>query len=191
MIARLNEVEECNRQLDIRIRDLLQANGDITEHLHKAMAREAAPTPCKISLDVFDNTLDQVSEAHVKTNGRLSVEGLNDSIDNLVNSTIEQATELATNYSGDRSLVCKGDSSRLKEKMLATLTLTDLTEDSRGLILDASLHHIIVDYLHSLFFRGEVVTVFIEDTDIVEKIFRRISDNGAVTFYLFLNWIAY
>jgi hypothetical protein len=167
------------RKFEVRIHNLLQEKGDANKRLRAVMAKEATtPAPAKLSLDVFDNTLDQVSEAHVKTSGHPSVDGLNDSLDNLVNIAIEQAAEAAANYNGDRPLVDKVEPD-LHPAVLAALAVTDLTEDNRGLLLDASLHHIILSQLHSFLFRGQVVPIAVEETELLKHLFHEVSENGA------------
>jgi hypothetical protein len=182
LMTQLMRAGEHMAELETRIQSLTQEKEEaITEArgLRKAMAK--APTPDKISLDVFDNTLDQVSEAHVKCNGRTSLDGLNDSLHNLVDTVLEDAAKIAVAYIGDRTPVdarSYHNSDHLHQTMLAALAVAGLKEEHRGLLLDASLHHIVVGQLHSLFFRGEVFAFANKETLHFEELFKVISDNG-------------
>lgn len=57
------------------------------------------------------------------------------------------------------------------------LTLPGLTEDSRGLLLDAALHYTLVRALHEACFRGAVATCT-DETYILEHIFHKIAKSG-------------
>jgi hypothetical protein len=185
LMTKLTEADGLKKKMEAKIRILLREKGEATKCLHIATAKEAqTPTPVKISLDVFDNTLDQVSEAHVKVSGHPSISGLNDSLDNLVSVVLEQAPNLAAAYTGYRASVSETESD-LPPAMLAALAMTDLTEDNRGLLLDASLHHIVLRQLYSLFFYGEGVAIVIEETDILEQVLQYVTRDGAGNITIF------
>lgn len=180
LMTKLTEADSLKKKMEAMIRNLQKR-----EALHIATAKQSqTPTPAKISLDAFDNTLDQVSEAHVKISGHPSINGLNDSLDNLVSDVLEQAPNLAATYTGHRASIGERESD-LPRAMLTALAMTDLTEDNRGLLLDASLHHIVLGYLYPLFFYGKCVAVACEETDGLEHLFQLVTDDGAGNITIF------
>jgi hypothetical protein len=137
-----------------------------------------------ISLDAFDNTLDQVLEAYVKNNNHSSLHSLNDMVDTMVQNTLEHALTQSDPHAAGQS-VSTGERTRLfedvpHEPILLALASTRITEDSRGLLLDAFIHHIVVRELHRLFFSGKAVSFMMPDTIILEKLFEIISTSGSL-----------
>ena len=178
-MTKLTEADVLKKKMEAMIRNLQEKKREATKCLHIATTKEAqTPIPAKISLDVFDNTLDQVSEAHVKVSGHPSISGLNDSLDNLVSVVLEQAPNLAAAYTGYRTPICETESD-LPRAMLTALAMTDLTEDNRGLLLDASLHHIVLRQLYPLLFYGKCVAIACEETNVLEQLFQHVTDDGA------------
>jgi len=180
LMTELQEAGDFRSKLEGKIHQLEHENGQITKRLRIALANEAkASASAQISLDAYDNTLDQISEAQVKISGHPSVNGLNDSLDNLVNTALERVAERIEAYTGDRFVFKEAPTNLVPQLLLNALAMADLTEDNRGLLLDVSLHHVIVGQLYTAFFRGEVASAAIKDAEILEQVFYHISNNGA------------
>lgn len=69
----------------------LKAQVEYLQSVEDAQVQEAKKN---FSLDAFDNTLDQVSEAQVKSAGKVSIDGLNESINAVVFDVLEQASAI-------------------------------------------------------------------------------------------------
>jgi hypothetical protein len=147
-------------------------------------------------LDAFQNTLDQVSEAHVKCNGRPSVESINDAIDVAVLNALEQA---ATISAAQDDIVLRRpvdiEPSHQNNLLLVALAAPSLTEDNRGLLLDAYLHSVLIGRLHKAFFWGDVATFSTDETKLLDIVFSNIAIKGmwyihSDTFRCFLNYNA-
>lgn len=182
LIEELSRARAERDQLAHRVNDLLQERGNLNTLVKQYRKAEATkPSHDVFSLDAFDNTLDQISEAHIKTNGSPSVDGLNDSIDTMVQNALDHAFAKSEAYAADRSELTEQRRNILEgthEPFIIALSKNGLTEDNRGLLLDAFIHHVVVRELHRLFFCGEVVTFAIPETRILETLFEVISANG-------------
>ncbi|KZP16339.1 hypothetical protein FIBSPDRAFT_831962 [Athelia psychrophila] len=117
-----------------------------------------------LSLGAFDNTVDQVSEAQVKSHGRVSVDGINDSVDTIAHNIHHP---IRSPY--------EEPPSNLEPLFQDAFCSSALSEDSRGLLLDAAIHHIIVQALHSMCFQGKVSTYYLENTHILEYVYEEIA----------------
>lgn len=144
--------------------------------LEPRRARNVPPQLRNDDLDVFDNTLDQVSEADVVSNGNASVERLNHSINDFVNHIIETAqtigiprtepasTELALTFIGQPLL-----------RITASLCGCD---DNAPLLLDAALHDRILSDLWDTFFLSPVTTFPTASTPGLEAAFEQMKQKG-------------
>ncbi|KAJ6491571.1 hypothetical protein DFH09DRAFT_1338451 [Mycena vulgaris] len=129
----------------------------------KSVARDA------ISLDPFDNKVDQVSEASVKS----GVESLNESLDTFTMSLLDKVEELAnrnSNSSLPAAVLQHSDG-----KLVNALAEHGHVEEKRGFILDASLHHGLVTMLDNLCFSGEVVSRTVDFNSITGMFLRDIA----------------
>ncbi|KAJ7302368.1 hypothetical protein DFH08DRAFT_945701 [Mycena albidolilacea] len=128
---------------------------------------KTGPKADDFSLDPFDNKLDQVSEAFVKS----AVESLNDSLDDFVMALLEEAEELANRNSDSRatSPVRVGE---MASKLLVALAKHSNVEERRGFLLDAQLHHDLVEELDKMFFSGDVVARVMDSRGAFALIFR-------------------
>ncbi|KAF8147761.1 hypothetical protein K438DRAFT_1779861 [Mycena galopus ATCC 62051] len=90
------EHEDTVKKYETRVKGLVQLKQPRT--LPDARPPQPGPKADNISLDPFDNKLDQVSEATVKG----GVESLNDSLDNFTMILIDEAEELASQNSHSR-----------------------------------------------------------------------------------------
>ncbi|KII84794.1 hypothetical protein PLICRDRAFT_45601 [Plicaturopsis crispa FD-325 SS-3] len=176
---------ECTRlieQLNARdiktakMRDRMQNLSNEKDALHAEVDRLSKLCEPSPSLDLFDNSVDQVSELHVKSSGQPSLDGLNDSVDNLILNILEEVERVVEAYhdqrapgSMDYGWVIENDS----HPILAALARTGLQEEHRGLLLDAFLHHITCRTLHKLFFAESVSTLALpaEQSDLLDVIF--------------------
>ncbi|KAF7361374.1 hypothetical protein MSAN_01170200 [Mycena sanguinolenta] len=152
-----NLLEE-HRDLVTKYNDLLVERGKHRSQLKqlRTQADARASTKLKadiISLDPFDNKLDQVSEAAVKS----GVESLNDSIDNFTMALVDEAEEFAkqNSHSVIPSAVAVHE---ITKPLHLALAEHSRTEEKRGFLLDANLHHGLVSELDTLFFSGDVVS---------------------------------
>jgi hypothetical protein len=182
LIEQLNEANAKGKTLEARNQVLTQERGEAkaaVKRLRGAVSNDTKSPHDAYSLDPFNNTLDQVSEAHVKCSGQPSVEGINDAIDTLTCNVLEQTVIIAA-AQGDsvpRRPVELG-SSYSKDPLVSAFAIPYLTEDNRGLLLDAFLHTIILLPLHRLFFDRDVSTVRTTDADFLNEIFEHISKKG-------------
>lgn len=119
------------------------------------------------TLDVFDNTLDQVSEADIKSNGSFSVERLNHAIDDLVGQILEKAESDGILVKEPHSLDGVSPSSYL---LRATAAVYE-PEEHAQLLMDACLHDMIVGNLWNLFFQFSVATFATDSAAGVEAVF--------------------
>ncbi|KAJ7764839.1 hypothetical protein B0H16DRAFT_430117 [Mycena metata] len=138
-----------------RAEQLAVERGDLKSQL-KQMRNMAESRPNlkrdDISLDPFDNQVDQVSEAAVKS----GVESLNDSLDTFTMALLDEAESLASRYSGSRLPAAdKRYQPNNLTKLLPALTQYADVEEKRGFLLDASLHHVVLSELDQLFFAGD------------------------------------
>jgi len=131
----------------------------------------------KISLDVFDNAIDRVPEVSVMSN----VDNINEALEDLVSDVLDDAAKVRTStFAG-----CSTDPREQFNNdccfmpILNALTLTELTEANRGLLLAAFFHHVVIELMHSLIFCGEGATFTITETRFLNELFDHISENGA------------
>jgi hypothetical protein len=131
-----------------------------------------APRCEDLPLGPFHNTVDQVSEADVKS----GVETLNDSLDNIIMTVIDEVEDLAEQ---------KRDGSRpppvpefSDSKLFNALVQYRTDKVKRGYLLDALLHHRLVLMLDQLFFSGEVVSHTLDPKDVTGLVFRDMTKSG-------------
>lgn len=132
-------------------------------------------------MNAFDNTLDQVSEADVKSNGRLSVDGLNDCIDNMVQDIVEQAIEQSEAYTADRSELKEQRRTMMKGNREPFFSSTgwEWVDGGKSWTSIGCCH----SPCHSsgalpTFFCGEAVSFTMAETSILDKLFEVISADG-------------
>ncbi|KAJ7186850.1 hypothetical protein C8R46DRAFT_280815 [Mycena filopes] len=106
-----------------------------------------------ITLDPFDNKVDQVSEADVKS----GVESLNGSLDDFTMALLDEAEELARRHSDSR-LPYPDQNDQPNIKLLPALAEYGEDEEKRGFLLDASIHHLVISELHRIFFTGDTLS---------------------------------
>ncbi|KAJ6515204.1 hypothetical protein C8R47DRAFT_507309 [Mycena vitilis] len=174
--ARIHESMEEKEKYQKRVEELIVERGNVNsqlkQHLRNLADGRAKTGPKKddISLDPFDNKVDQISEATVK-NG---VESLNDSLDAFTMALLDEVEELAKRHadSGRHSAVQEFETST---KLLTALAEYCHIEEKRGFLLDANLHHGLVVELNKLFFSGEVVCRTIDQRGIFSIILREMT----------------
>lgn len=139
---------------------------------------KTGPKADDFSLDPFDNKLDQVSEAFVKH----AVESLNDSLDDFVMALLEEVEELA-NQNSDSRVTSPVRVGEMTSKLLVALAKHSNVEESRGFLLDAHLHHGLVEELDKMFFSGDVVAHVIDSRGTFALIFRHLTEQGTRNSY--------
>lgn len=179
LITMLNDATSSNRTLEDRVKTLTQERGEANAALKRLRGANntKAPSSETFSLDSFRDTVDQVSEAHVKSSGHPSVERLNDAIDSLVLDVLEQAAEVVA-AQGDGNPAPMVETRPSDSVLLSALTKPGLTEECRGLLLDSALHSIVLPCLYRVFFQGEVVTHLADSTKPLDDVFKQISETG-------------
>ncbi|KAJ7153013.1 hypothetical protein C8R46DRAFT_1228562 [Mycena filopes] len=128
-----------------------------TDPQGQPISADGRPNPAfrndNITLDPFDNKVDQVSEATVKS----GVESLNDSLDTFTMALLDEAEELARRHSHSR-LPYPDQNDQPNTKLLPALAEYGEDEEKRGFLLDASIHHLVVSELHRIFFTGDTLS---------------------------------
>jgi hypothetical protein len=101
-----------------------------------------------LNVNLFDNSLDQVSEGQLSSN----VEALNNAIDALVMNLIEAVTEKPP----APSVLQQAMKSPNKSRLFTTCAQLKPEDENRGLLTEALLHREIIHALHGQFFKGIV-----------------------------------
>ncbi|KAJ7911571.1 hypothetical protein B0H13DRAFT_1614390 [Mycena leptocephala] len=154
----MEENRDLAQKYEKRIEGLILERGNVNSQLKQQLRTppDARPTngpkADDISLDPFDNKLDQVSESTVKS----GVDSLNDSLDTFTMALLDEAEELAK-HNSHSSLPSAIREHEKATKLLMALAKYSHVEEKRGFLLDAHLHHGLVVELDRLFFSGEVV----------------------------------
>ncbi|KDQ57911.1 hypothetical protein JAAARDRAFT_34722 [Jaapia argillacea MUCL 33604] len=167
----LHEAEEENRKLRERVSDLSKERGVYNRQLKllkKAAEGRNGATP-NTSLDAFDNTVDQISESSAKT----TLDSINDGLDSIV---MDLLGEIAIFFAErqdrtDEYAIADVLPETSSEALNQALRWTGLSEESRGLLLDAALHHQVVMRLYDIFFESDVLTVYVEAAAILDHLF--------------------
>ncbi|KAJ7641480.1 hypothetical protein FB45DRAFT_358217 [Roridomyces roridus] len=144
------------------------SNSHSNDRRGKARARD------DLSTDVFDNRLDQVSEAVIKS----GVDDLNDSIMSFVTDVLEAADGVVAGHPIAHPIEPFEDSDR---PLFLALMQDQLTTDSRGLLLDATFHDQLNVELYELFFSSDVAPVRIDPTGLVQKVFEQLASKESWT----------
>ncbi|KAJ7675458.1 hypothetical protein B0H17DRAFT_1207643 [Mycena rosella] len=151
--SELHALSESVAKRDRRIQDLEQENGVLggqLKILHKGGKGKGREDPL---IDIFNHQLDQVSEAHIKS----EVECLNDSLDTLVMEITEQGDQLAAKHSNHARNF--PNSTHPRDPLFNSLAQPNLTDENRGLLLDVMLHEHLLSQLFDLFFFGDVASL--------------------------------
>jgi hypothetical protein len=190
--AKIDDLMQKNRELreaalsfETRANDLMIERGDLNRQL-KQMRSSSAGRPFnrveggqdtvlngdKMSMDPFDNKVDQVSEASIKG----GVDSLNDSMDTLVLTLLDEAEVLAKQHSHSSrpSAVQEHDG----RPLLQALVAHSQNEEKRGFLLDTTLHDAVVRQLNTLFFSGEVICLAVDSENLHDSILRELSERG-------------
>ncbi|KII89495.1 hypothetical protein PLICRDRAFT_29719 [Plicaturopsis crispa FD-325 SS-3] len=134
-----------------------------------------------LSLGLFDNSVDQISELHIASHGRPSLDGLNYDMDNLIHNTLFSIESIQTHQQRQSEKSTRSDWSGPNKNHPVRIALTSekLTNGHVGLLLDAFLHHTICCDLHTLFFANRVATCRRPGrTDILDDLFAQIVSSG-------------
>ncbi|KAJ7207968.1 hypothetical protein GGX14DRAFT_634623 [Mycena pura] len=164
----MREKEGLAQKYEARIECLLYEKGNLNSQLkqHQTLAKGGSGGGA-ISLDPFDNTVDQVSESAVKS----GVESLNESLDNVVLTVLDEAEELANQRSSSRfdDVVQQYDTGVAPKFIQALVEYSDV-EEKRGFLLEAILHHMLLVELDQLFFSGDVVPQIMDTKVFTDKL---------------------
>lgn len=150
----LYEKQELTEKYEARIGDLVHEKGTLNSQLKQIRAppEDRSRNGDSISLDPFDNQVDQVSEADVKS----GVDSLNDSLDAFTMTLLDEAEELANRNSHSRVSSAVHEHEKTTKLLVALAEYSDI-EEKRGFLLDANLHRGLMVELDKLFFSGDVV----------------------------------
>lgn len=136
--------------------------------------------------DVFDNTLDQVSEADVKSHGPFSVIRLNDLVDELVTNVIEDMKTISKpRLEGGVTSPWEPRSSNL---LVSALKRSMKTNEDLELLLDAMLRDVVINRVYARFFVGQVAAWTSNQTPVpeVESLYVSIREFGMLKYTLFV-----
>jgi hypothetical protein len=141
-----------------KIENLLKTIQDLQRE-----GRRTTATADEFTIDPFDNTLDQVSEGHLK----VTVEALNNSIDEFVMNLMELASRKPV-HTPNQKVTQPSDVA-----LYAACSGLAPKDDNRALFMEGLLHHRIILALSTRFFQGNLgvslATPF--DTAIMEKFY--------------------
>lgn len=146
-------MEQCNGKSGRDEQHGIPAMNKTAEFRHAAKAKEELCGD-RFTLDPFIDKLDPVAETYVKSDGRTSIGGLNHAVDNFVMKILEEGTNIAAAHIG----IAKQhfEKQRVRHPLIFALVQSRLMERGRGLLLDAYIHHLIIDRLYDLFFKSPV-----------------------------------
>lgn len=168
--------EDTLKHYEARVENLAREKGSYRSQLKQLRASTDSCPPPKtgpISLDPFDNKLDQVSEAMIKS----SVESLNDSVDTFTMTLVDEAEEVAKQNSYS-SLPCAFQEADGNNRLMVALQEHSHVEESRGFLLDATLHSSLVSELDNLFFSGGVVSRAVDSHGLFALALRELTMRG-------------
>jgi uncharacterized phage infection (PIP) family protein YhgE len=179
LVAELKQANDAKKKLEAKVVNLIRGKKDVS-----AINAQAV----NISLDVFDNALDQVPEVHVMS----GVGSINEGLEALASDVLDEAAEVANVHAGEGpSLNPQRQFGREHPLMpiLSALARSEVKEANRGLLLDVFLHHVVIKRLHGLFFCGEAATFNINETAIrvINELFNCVSENGAWLHTVFVS----
>lgn len=162
-----------NGRLIRRIEDLERERAEICAEVER-LGRPAENS----ALDIFDNTVDQVSVANIKDQGSSSVATINDIVDVFVIELIEQAKTLRQALSQNGPAV----KSTSPDRLLSALFTPVADAENQELLLDACLHHLVNRELHTQFFLHDVATVSTEDASSINALYEDLVSRGKLLF---------
>jgi hypothetical protein len=110
-----------------------------------------------LTVDSFDNSLDQVSEGQIKS----AVDALNNTIDEMVMNITEEVSSIPP-------LPPSSTSQSFKEPLLNTCVNLPVNDERRGVLVETILHQAINQRLWALFFKGKVCCTY-PDSELLEK----------------------
>ncbi|KAK6974607.1 hypothetical protein R3P38DRAFT_3132336 [Favolaschia claudopus] len=148
-----------------RMQNLIQEKGVLHTQL-KQLRNSCDTRPPKTvsrvsesSLNPFDNKLDQVSEAALKS----GVESLNDSLETFTMKVIDDAELVALDNANARLSSVAPKEYDASNKLLAALNEHSHGEEKRGFLLDALLHQALIKELDHLFCSGDVLSHVLDE----------------------------
>lgn len=167
--------EQCNGKSGRDEQHGIPAKNKTAEFRHAAKATEEL---CgnRFNLDPFIDKLDPVAETCVKSDGRPSICGLNHALDNFVMNILEEGTKIAAAHIGIAKQHFQRQS--VRHPLIFALVQSRLMERGHGLLLDAYIHHLIIDRLYDLFFKSPVAIFEDDDTQVLNNLFDNISKTG-------------
>lgn len=127
------------------------------------------------SLDIFDQSLDQVSELHIRSDGQPSLDGINAAIDSLISNTMESVEVISEGVVAANEPHTRRQSDNL---ILRALSHPNMTFDQRGLLVESLLHDLIVTSIHSHVFQGHGTPFTDPATEALNSILEDIDSKG-------------
>jgi hypothetical protein len=122
------------------VRSLKNQVGSLKAERDRKAARD-------LTVDSFDNSLDQVSEGQVKS----AVETLNNNLDEFVMNITEEVAGVPPLKTFTNDAI-----SNLNNPLLAACSKLSIDDERRGLLVETMLHQEVVERLNVLFFQGKV-----------------------------------
>lgn len=172
-----NSYAQLTRQMDSLKQERAQHVAENARLRVQVEAHDQAVAARMERMNVFDNTLDQVSEAEVKDHGPSSVARLNDLLDELVAELIE-AAKLICQPVPDNESATAAFNSNLNEPLLSSLAFRVREEEHKELLLDACLHGLVIKHVHAQFFAGNVATCNVQSAHNLEALYNKVDETG-------------
>jgi chromosome segregation ATPase len=143
VVMKATELDTLRQERDYHRREAARLQADLDRASQTAV--RVVDTP----LDDFKSTFDQVSEASIHSNSPNSVESINTAVDSILQDLLSEYDELLEKCSDHadnwRKLVA------VNHPIMEVLR-GPLDAEYRGLLLDALLHHLVMDHLQTMFF---------------------------------------
>ncbi len=150
-----SQLEQMEKELERQyatVRHLEQDNSRLRQN-ETSLKDQSILRQSPISLDLYYNQVDQISEAQIIRDGTPSLNSINGAIDDFVSEALEEAGSIG------RSNLPIPPSDKLyhfNSSLLDLLRSQNMTEEKAGYILDAALHDFLANFLVNAFFARPV-----------------------------------
>jgi chromosome segregation ATPase len=171
--AKIRDLDGAVSRREKRIEELVAECATLRGKLQTLRNESKGKGRAEPTSDVFNHRLDQVSEAHIKS----GVESLNDTLDNLVMELVDKGEQRAGQHSKFEFDPTQSDYP--DTPLFRSLRQHDLTQDNRGLLLDALLHDRLHTELFDELFSGEVASIRTDPTQCFESTIQAMTHHGA------------
>ncbi|EIN04433.1 hypothetical protein PUNSTDRAFT_128294 [Punctularia strigosozonata HHB-11173 SS5] len=138
-------------------------------------AKEALARRQDVALDTFNVTADQVSEAYLLSSGPYSLQVINNAIDDMVQNILVDYEKLSHSQSHSTSVDTPPPPTDC-HPLLSPFWTMKMDSESRGLVLDALLHHSVVRFLEGTVFSFGVVPAHFQYDPFASRIYERLRE---------------